>query len=84
MIMKRSAFTLIELLVVTVRVCSTTASGDNRFKSVSVSPTICMQVFSNCLAQKAPLARLDKGELQLADVQAKTRELFEAGLTKLN
>jgi pyruvate-ferredoxin/flavodoxin oxidoreductase len=36
------------------------------------------------LAQKALLAKLDKGELQLADVQAKTRELFEAELVKLN
>ena len=36
------------------------------------------------LAQKALLAKLDKGELQLADVQAKTRELFDAELAKLN
>jgi hypothetical protein len=36
------------------------------------------------LAQKALLARLDKSELQLADVQAKTRDLFEAELAKLN
>ena len=36
------------------------------------------------LAQKALLAKLDKGELQLADVQAKTKELFEAELEKLN
>jgi hypothetical protein len=36
------------------------------------------------LAQKALLAKLDKGELQLAEVQSKTRELFEAELTKLN
>ena len=36
------------------------------------------------LAQKALLAKLDKGELQLADVQAKTRELFDAELVKLN
>ena len=35
-------------------------------------------------AQKALLAKLDKGELQLADVQAKTRELFDAELAKLN
>ncbi|HTY88405.1 MAG TPA: 2-oxoacid:acceptor oxidoreductase family protein [Candidatus Acidoferrum sp.] len=35
-------------------------------------------------AQKALLAKLDKGELQLADVQAKTKELFEAELAKLN
>jgi pyruvate-ferredoxin/flavodoxin oxidoreductase len=32
------------------------------------------------LAQKALLAKLDKGELQLAEVQSKTRELFEAEL----
>ena len=36
------------------------------------------------LAQKALLAKLDKGELQLADLQAKTRELFEAELARLN
>ena len=36
------------------------------------------------LAQKALLAKLDKGELQLADVQSKTRELFEAELALLN
>ncbi|HTQ50418.1 MAG TPA: hypothetical protein VMJ12_06870 [Candidatus Acidoferrales bacterium] len=35
-------------------------------------------------AQKALLAKLDKGELQLADVRAKTKELFEAELAKLN
>jgi pyruvate-ferredoxin/flavodoxin oxidoreductase len=35
------------------------------------------------LAQKALLAKLDKGELQLAELQAKTRELFEAELAKL-
>ena len=35
-------------------------------------------------AQKALLAKLDKGEIQLADVQAKTRELFDAELAKLN
>ncbi len=35
-------------------------------------------------AQKALLAKLDKGELQLADVQAKTKELFDAELAKLN
>jgi len=35
------------------------------------------------LAQKALLAKLDKGELQLAELQAKTRELFDAELTKL-
>jgi len=32
------------------------------------------------LAQKALLDKLDKGELQLADVQSRTRELFEAEL----
>ncbi|MFZ0826703.1 MAG: hypothetical protein WAO02_04695 [Verrucomicrobiia bacterium] len=35
-------------------------------------------------AQRALLSKLDKGELQLADVQAKTKELFEAELAKLN
>ena len=35
------------------------------------------------LAQKSLLAKLDKGELQLSDLQAKTRELFEAELAKL-
>ena len=35
------------------------------------------------VAQKALLARLDKGELQLGDLQARTRELFEAELAKL-
>ena len=35
-------------------------------------------------AQKALLAKLDKGEIQLADVQAKTKELFDAELAKLN
>ena len=35
-------------------------------------------------AQKALLAKLDKGEIQSADVQAKTRELFDAELAKLN
>jgi pyruvate-ferredoxin/flavodoxin oxidoreductase len=35
------------------------------------------------LAQKALLARLDKGEIQLAEVQSKTREVFEAELAKL-
>ena len=34
--------------------------------------------------QKALLAKLDKGELQLADIQSKTKELFEAELAKLN
>jgi hypothetical protein len=33
---------------------------------------------------KALLSKLDKGELQIADVQAKTRDLFEAELAKLN
>ncbi|MFO1475648.1 MAG: 2-oxoacid:acceptor oxidoreductase family protein [Verrucomicrobiota bacterium] len=33
-------------------------------------------------AQKALLAKLEKGELQLADLQARTRELFEAALPK--
>jgi pyruvate-ferredoxin/flavodoxin oxidoreductase len=32
------------------------------------------------LAQKSLLAKLDKGELQLADAQSKTRDLFEAEL----
>lgn len=36
------------------------------------------------LAQKALLARLDKGELSLGDLQARTRELFEAELARLN
>jgi len=36
------------------------------------------------LAQKALLARLDKGELQLAELQGKTRALFDAELAKLN
>jgi len=35
------------------------------------------------LAQKALLAKLDKGELQLAELQAKTRELFDAELAAL-
>jgi len=35
------------------------------------------------LAQKALLAKLDKGELQLAELQAKTRELFDAELAKV-
>jgi pyruvate-ferredoxin/flavodoxin oxidoreductase len=35
-------------------------------------------------AQKALLSKLDKGELQLAGVQAKTKELFEAELARLN
>jgi pyruvate-ferredoxin/flavodoxin oxidoreductase len=30
------------------------------------------------LAQKSLLAKLDKGEIQLADLQARTRELYEA------
>ena len=32
------------------------------------------------LAQKSLLAKLDKGELQLAELQARTRELFETEL----
>jgi len=36
------------------------------------------------LAQKVLLAKLDKGELQLAEVQSKTRELFEAEVAKIN
>jgi len=36
------------------------------------------------LAQKELLAKLDKGELQLADVQSKTKELFDAELASLN
>jgi len=36
------------------------------------------------LAQKALLSKLDKGELQLAEVQATTKELFDAELAKLN
>ncbi len=36
------------------------------------------------LAQKALLAKLDKGELPLADAKAKTGELLAAELTKLN
>lgn len=36
------------------------------------------------LVQKALLAKLDKAEFQLADMQAKTRDLFEAELDKLN
>ena len=35
------------------------------------------------LAQKALLAKLDKGELQLAEVQSKTRELYDAELAKI-
>jgi pyruvate-ferredoxin/flavodoxin oxidoreductase len=35
-------------------------------------------------AQKALLAKLDKGEIQLADVQAKTKELFDAEVAKPN
>ena len=35
-------------------------------------------------AQKALLAKLDKGELQLTEVQSKTKELFEVELAKLN
>ncbi|HEY3862684.1 MAG TPA: 2-oxoacid:acceptor oxidoreductase family protein [Verrucomicrobiae bacterium] len=36
------------------------------------------------LAQKALLAKLDKGELRLDELQAKTRELFDAEVAKLN
>jgi len=36
------------------------------------------------LAQKALLAKLDKGELQLAELQAKTRELFDAEVATLS
>ena len=36
------------------------------------------------LAQKALLAKLDKGEIQLTDVQAETKELFEFELAKIN
>jgi len=35
------------------------------------------------LAQKSLLAKLDKGELQLAELQARTRELFEAEFAAL-
>src|SRR5471032_2553348 len=35
------------------------------------------------VAQKSLLAKLDKGELQLAELQAKTSELFKAELTKV-
>jgi pyruvate-ferredoxin/flavodoxin oxidoreductase len=35
------------------------------------------------LAQKALLAKLDKGELQLAEMQARTRELFNEELAKI-
>jgi hypothetical protein len=35
-------------------------------------------------AQKALPARLDEGDLQLADVQDKTQKLFEAERTRLN
>ncbi|HTQ51489.1 MAG TPA: hypothetical protein VMJ12_12315 [Candidatus Acidoferrales bacterium] len=38
----------------------------------------------DCQAQKALLGKLDKGELQLADLQAKTKKLFNAELAKLN
>ena len=34
-------------------------------------------------AQKALLSKLDEGELQLADVPAKTEDLFESGFAKL-
>ena len=33
--------------------------------------------------EKALLAKLDKGELQLAEVQSRTRELFEAEVAKI-
>ena len=36
------------------------------------------------LAQKALLAKLDKGELRLDELQTRTRELFEAEVTKLS
>ena len=36
------------------------------------------------LAQKALLAKLDKGELPLADAKAKTGELLAAEVAKLN
>ena len=36
------------------------------------------------LAQKALLKKLDAGEIPLADVQGKTRELFEAEVAKIN
>ena len=35
-------------------------------------------------AQRALLTKLDKGEIQLAEVQSKTKELFDAELAKLN
>jgi hypothetical protein len=35
-------------------------------------------------AQKALLAKLDKGEVQLADAQSKTKELFDAELARIN
>jgi len=35
-------------------------------------------------AQKSLLAKLDKGELQLGEIQGKTREMFNAELAKLN
>jgi pyruvate-ferredoxin/flavodoxin oxidoreductase len=40
-------------------------------------------VNTDYLAQKSLLAKLDKGELQLADVQAATRELMEAEIAAL-
>jgi len=36
------------------------------------------------VARVSLATKLDKGELQLADAQSKTRELFDAGLAKLN
>ena len=35
------------------------------------------------LAQKSLLAKLDKGELALSDLQSRTRELVQAELTAL-
>jgi hypothetical protein len=46
--------------------------------------TAASDAAGNYQAQKALLAKLDKDELQLAEVQAKTKELFEAELAKLN
>ncbi|HUA67441.1 MAG TPA: hypothetical protein VMA13_02740 [Candidatus Saccharimonadales bacterium] len=37
-----------------------------------------------CHVAQLYVAKLDKGELQLADVQAKTKELFASELAKLN
>ena len=57
-------------------------------RSSAAKPGGCCQskagvVNKDYLAQKALLAKLDKGELQLAELQAKTRELFDAELAKL-